>query len=50
MRNGYMNTSLFDEQSLMLRARIHDLQEERRNVMEELQKEKELATLEQQYI
>jgi hypothetical protein len=34
----------------MLRARIYELEEERRNGIEELQKEKELASLEQQYI
>ena len=39
-----------DEQIKMLRARIYELEEERRNGIEELQKEKELASLEQQYI
>ncbi len=39
-----------EEQINMLRARIYELEEEQRNVREEIQKEKELASLEQNYI
>jgi chromosome segregation ATPase len=39
-----------EEQINMLRARIYELEEERRNAREEIQKEKELASLEQKYI